>query len=465
MSTAGAEPTAPPPRGTSGGRTNVASQPPATPRTGAQASTRPPEGSGRAQPPSWPAPPPNAMVTAVEARGLSGTPSSRSLPEIIEPRPPRPYDVPLGAPPPVRIDPVPTAAPAAPRTPDIPSVLGRGDALEALARAVRSRFSGALALEDGAGIRRVVMRDGDIVIAASGAEGESLVAFLSERGVLAPDIATRLGHRLPAFGRHAGAALIANGHLRQDELWPVLRAHSEWILGHIVLMDSGGASVERDVPPRLAAEPAAFGGATGAEVLVEIGRRVISPEDAMARLGGADARLNQGPSASLLNECALPDSEVALVQRLSGNTAGEAVAAAPDPAFAAVLLCLRCLGVLEVLGPSPAQAAAEAPAPVQLDALDENAIRQRIVARRALVDEGDYFALLGVSRGATGYDVRRAYLELRRELEPSRLLTAANADLRDDLDLVIEVLDEAYEILRDNARRERYRRALEATPA
>ena len=171
MSTAGAEPTAPPPRGTSGGRTNVASQPPATPRTGAQASTRPPEGSGRAQPPSWPAPPPNAMVTAVEARGLSGTPSSRSLPEIIEPRPPRPYDVPLGAPPPVRIDPVPTAAPAAPRTPDIPSVLGRGDALEALARAVRSRFSGALALEDGAGIRRVVMRDGDIVIAASGAEG------------------------------------------------------------------------------------------------------------------------------------------------------------------------------------------------------------------------------------------------------------------------------------------------------
>ena len=153
------------------------------------------------------------------------------------------------------------------------------------------------------------------------------------------------------------------------------------------------------------------------------------------------------------------------MKRLSSNTAGEAVAAAPDPAFAAVLLCLRCLGVLEVLGPSPAQAAAEAPAPVQLDALDENAIRQRIVARRALVDEGDYFALLGVSRGATGYDVRRAYLELRRELEPSRLLTAANADLRDDLDLVIEVLDEAYEILRDNARRERYRRALEATPA
>jgi hypothetical protein len=393
------------------------------------------------------------MVTSVEAPAQLGAPSPserRRLPEIIEPV--RSYELSLGAPPPVRIDaghlPVaPSAAHAAeappaagaPRTPDIPAVLGRGDSLRALARAVRSRFSGALAVEDSKGIRRVVMRDGDIVIA-------------------------RLGHRLPAFGRHAGAALIANGHLRQDELWPVLRAHSEWILGHILLMETGGASIERDVPPRLAAEPAAFGGATGAEVLVEIARRVIAPDEATARLGGPSARLAEGPSAGLLGECALPDPEVALVGRANGASVSEVLSAAPDPAFAAVLLTLQHIGVLDVVGVSPERANAEPRASFRLDPLDENAIRERILARRALVDEGDYFALLGLSRGATSYDVRRAYLELRRELEPSRLLTAANADLKDDVDLIVDVLDEAYEILRDNARRERYRRALEATP-
>jgi preprotein translocase subunit Sec63 len=98
------------------------------------------------------------------------------------------------------------------------------------------------------------------------------------------------------------------------------------------------------------------------------------------------------------------------------------------------------------------------------DRLDHEALRSRIAARRALVDEGDYFALLGVSRNATSYDVRRAYTELREELDPTRVLTPATADLRDDVDAILFVIDEAYEILADDLRRERYRRALEAAP-
>jgi hypothetical protein len=44
------------------------------------------------------------------------------------------------------------------------------------------------------------------------------------------------------------------------------------------------------------------------------------------------------------------------------------------------------------------------------------------------------------------------------------LLTAATADLREDLVVIIDVLHEAYEVLRDDQRRSRYRRAIEATP-
>ena len=44
------------------------------------------------------------------------------------------------------------------------------------------------------------------------------------------------------------------------------------------------------------------------------------------------------------------------------------------------------------------------------------------------------------------------------------VLTAATADLAADVRLVAEVLDEAYEILREPHRRERYRRAIEAGP-
>jgi CheY-like chemotaxis protein len=355
-----------------------------------------------------------------------------------------------------------SAPPAALATPEVPAALGRGEALKVLARSVRARYTGAIAFEDSSGIRRVVLRDGDFVSAASGVPGETLVAFLAARGMIQPDAAQRLGHRLPPFGRHAGAALIAHGHLRQDELWPVLRGHAEWIIAHMIAMTAGGASLERQVPPRLQAEPAVFGGATGAEILTEIARRVVSPSEAIASLGGLSGRFAAGSAGALLSECALDERERALVQRAGGASVGEVLELAGGEGFAPALYALTELGVLEVL--APLARPNPQTEPPEYDRLDDEAIRERIRARRALVDEGDYFALLGLPREATGYDIRRAYLELRRELEPSRLLTAATVDLRDDAELVIEVLDEAYEILRDQLRRDRYRRALEALP-
>ena len=60
--------------------------------------------------------------------------------------------------------------------------------------------------------------------------------------------------------------------------------------------------------------------------------------------------------------------------------------------------------------------------------------------------EPDYFALLGVQPNATNYDIRRAYLDLRRIFEPNRLLTAATADLHDDVVLIVDVIEEAYQV-------------------
>ncbi|MGE5786806.1 MAG: hypothetical protein ACM3ZE_19590 [Myxococcales bacterium] len=345
---------------------------------------------------------------------------------------------------------------------EIPPALGPGDVVRALSRCVRCRYSGALALEDDSGIRRIVMREGDFVMVASGIEGESLIAFLIQRGDLDAD-AARLARKLPQFGRHAGAALIAHGYLRQDELWPVLRAHAEWLLGRALLLQQGAAGLETDLPPRLSAEPAVFAGATGAEILIEVVRRVISPEVAIAALGGLRVRITRGGTSRLLSECALPITASQLVERASGLPLEEMLGQVSSPDFASALYALVELGVLETMAPSSTSTHDEQQS-LARDGLDDAAVRSRVAIRRSLVDEGDYFAFLGVRREATGYEVRHAYLELRREFDPSRLLTASTADLRDDVDLILEVLDEAYEILRDASRRERYRRALEAPP-
>jgi hypothetical protein len=303
-----------------------------------------------------------------------------------------------------------------------------------------------------------VLQDGDVVTAASGVADETLLAFLVARGDIERDLLPQLEGKLPSYGRIAGAALIAKGHLGQDDLWPVLRAHAEWIIGRALLIPSGTCELEVEPPARLTQEPNVFGGATGAEVLIESIRRVIPPDVAMARLGGSRARISLGPRQSLLSECALRADEVERIRSAQGRSVGELVERA-DPEMPNVLYALACLGVIEVLR---AVAPAREEAPPEPDPYDEEAVRQRVRARLALVEDGDYFALLGVSRGATSYEIRRAYLELRRGFEPSRLLTAATANLHGDVQVILEVLDEAFEILREPHRRERYRRAIES---
>jgi hypothetical protein len=355
-------------------------------------------------------------------------------------------------------------APAPPpkaRAPElrVPAVLGEGDAVRTLSAAIAARTSGSIALGGEGVMRRIVLHEGDIVTAASGAPDETLVAFLAARGDLERDVAARLASKLPGHGRHAGAALIAHGHLGQDDLWPVLRAHAEWIIGRALLCEEGTGAIEAEPPGRLKAEPNVFGGATGAEVLLEQIRRVVPPEVARRRLGGATARLAEGPHRPLLAECALRAEDEQLVRAAAGRSVGE-VLADGEAELADVLYGLVTLGVLEVLAPTaPVEVA-----PPELDPLDQEALRQRVRARLALVEDGDYFALLGIAHSATAYEIRRAYLELRRAFEPGRVLTAATADLAGDVRLVAEVIDEAYEILREPHRRERYRRAIEAGP-
>jgi hypothetical protein len=226
--------------------------------------------------------------------------------------------------------------------------------------------------------------------------------------------------------------------------------------------------LETQIPERLAAEPAVFGSATGAEVLIDSVRRVLDPDVALDWLGGGNATVRDEPPTALLAECALSEQETAALDAARGASLGQIRERAQhhrDPGHAeifSVLFALDALGVIQVMPPAAGTVRDEPRTSEQ--SLDDEARRAQILARRSLVDEGDYFAVLGVSRDATGYDIRRAYLTLRRELEPRQILSVGTADLAEDVNLIVQILAEAYDVLRDRSRRERYKRAIEAVP-
>jgi len=346
-----------------------------------------------------------------------------------------------------------------------PYPLGVGDAPRVLAQAIAARQTGALTFETPAErggpstVRRIVLREGDVVTAASGLDSESLLAFLGARGDLPRERVEALAGRLPPYGRHAGAALVAQGALGQEQLWPVLRAHAEFLMGQSMLVASGTAMLEEDPPGRLKTEPSVFGGAPGAEIFVEVIRRVIASDEAVRRSGGEASVIGEGVRPELLRECGLGAAELDAIRTARGERVGTLIGSMPDSDIAPLIYALWLLGVVDVVASVLDRPQRRSAPP---DAIDEEAVRERIRARLQLVDEGDYFALLGVPRSATGYEVRRAYLDLRRAFEPTRVLTPALVDLAEDVRRIASVLEEAYEILGDNARRERYRRAIDA---
>jgi hypothetical protein len=222
--------------------------------------------------------------------------------------------------------------------------------------------------------------------------------------------------------------------------------------------------LEPEPPGRLRSEPSVFAASTGPEIFVELVRRAVPPEEALEELGGDASRIGDGPNHGLLAECNLPAHDAELLARARGGSIADMLARAPDAEIVSALHALALLGVVDVV-PAPDFARAPPAAGAgEIAALDEEAIRARVRARLELVEEGDYFAVLGVSRDATSYEIRRAFVELRRAFEPSRILTPRLVDLAGDVKKIAVVLDEAYEILRDGARRERYRRAIEARP-
>jgi len=387
--------------------------------------------------------------------------------------PPRPLEqAPVAspsAPPPTAWSPsdavaVPLASAAASDA-GFPAVLAPGDALGVLARAIAARTSASLCFATAEAERRVVMREGDIVTTSSTSEDESLLAFLGVRGDLPKETVRRLATKFPPFGRHAGAALVARGYLRQDQMWTTLRAHAEWLIARVMHGGAGRLVVEAEPPGRLAAEPGVFGGSPGAAVFVEVVRRIVAPADAVELLGGGASRVAEGPAARLLDECALAPSDTESVRSATGKPLREVLGGGAVEDLASVLFALVQLGVVEMLRAVGGEADADGlGADAGVAAIDADAIRERVRARMQLVEDGDYFAVLGVARDATGYELRRAFLELRRTFDPHRLLTPEVADLAEDVRKITSVLEEAYDILKDAARRERYRRAIEATP-
>lgn len=345
----------------------------------------------------------------------------------------------------------PPPPPPEPELPAPPPELSRGTLAEAplprlLVLAERGRLTGRIDFV-GDVPRSLYFEDGKVVGATSGAPHERVEEVALRLGLI-----TREQHRqaAPAIAglasRRAAMALLDRGILKPVELTTLVRRRTEEVL--FALFDDEKAPFQYEparVPPdeRIALERGPL------RLAMEGVRRKWQEARLEAVLGGAATLLAPSTRALPPEELGLGPAEQRLLQLADGlRTLDEILDSSPLPPLEArqVLAGLLMMGALSLRFHGSVGKGR------QSETIDVARVREKLdQVRRA-----DYFAILGLSRHCTPYEVREAADRLAAEFDPGRYAGYREPGLREQLDEIGSVLSQAREILSEDGLRAEY---------
>jgi hypothetical protein len=315
----------------------------------------------------------------------------------------------------------------------------------------RARYEGRLTLRRGRIEKLVWFAGGEIVFARSNVGQDRLIDGLLRRGVITReqyDTARRLAAKEP---RRAGQLLVEAGFVKPNELHRVLRAHLIRIVDSTFSWIDGSWTLD---PGDDCDEGVTLDESTAIVIAAGIRHRMEAPQ-LRDLLGGPDQhprfRGDAQQSRALAEQLRLTASEEACLARLDATKSLRRLAAEPgadELELLALVYALHVIGQVELSGEAAPAARAEHD-PVVID-------RHRIEERLRLAREADYFALLGLDRDAGRLDVRRAHADLMRAFGPDALEPATRDRFADALAELRAALDEARDVLSDDAMRSAY---------
>jgi hypothetical protein len=257
-------------------------------------------------------------------------------------------------------------------------------------------------------------------------------------------------------GRRMGEILVGFGYLKRRELLPAVRRHVEDVVYSLFGWDHGSYVILVDAQPsaeriRLSRHPAAL-------ILEGIRRKL--DRTSLERLVGPPSTVIEVPDRDRLGGIITtgdlsPEERIALAA-FDGQADLAQVAATAGLDVTDVLPLAWGLCVLGLAMARRADVDLSDDTTAQVGETDLAIDRERVRARWQLVTDADYFALLGVRRDATGFEIRRAYQSARRDFAADCFPGELRRELARELDDIAHVLDEAFRVLRDDRLRHTY---------
>ncbi|MCP4446321.1 MAG: DUF4388 domain-containing protein [Myxococcales bacterium] len=334
------------------------------------------------------------------------------------------------------------------------------DIAAVLARLWQREFSGCLVLVRDEEEKRVHFDNGRVVFASSTGAADRMGELLLRQGMINNEQLRECREQVRSSGRRFGEELVDLGYLKPRELLPAVRQHLEDIIYSVFSWTHGSydALPEQTIDERirLSSHPAAL--------IVEGIRRKYDRLRLESCLGGMGQVLITATGDKQLSTIAAadlsgPESEA---QRLfdGEHTLDDAGAESQLQGLRVAQLAYAwiCLGVAEAVDNSSEPRVNRSSSAGYLVGETDLAIdRQRVRAKYLLVQDADYFQLLGVRQDASGFEIRRAYESAQRHFSVESFPPSLQEELQSQLEEISAVIEEAYLVLSDDRIRGEYR--------
>ncbi len=306
-------------------------------------------------------------------------------------------------------------------------------------------------------IETVVFFDqGRPVFASSSEPRDRMGGLLVREGKITAAQYERCQTMVSESGRRIGEILVDLGYLKRRELLPAVRRHVEDIVYSLFGWDRGHYRITVDSEPsaeriRLSRHPASL--------ILEGVRRKLD-RSTLERLVGPPSTVievaDRERLGGIVNLGDLAAEERAALAAFDGQADLATVARAGGIDVADVLPVAWGLCVLGLATARRTDTEIPDESTALVGETDLAIDRERVRARWQLVTDADYFALLGVRRDATAFEIRRAYQSARRDFAADCFPADLRRELAQELDDIANVLDEAFRVLRDDRLRVTY---------
>lgn len=313
----------------------------------------------------------------------------------------------------------------------------------------QNEMNGILELRKEAIIKKIFIKKGDIIFATSNKTEDRLVEIMLKTGRITDDQYYQLINFSEKTGKSHGAAIVALGYLKFDELTSVIRNQIEeiilslfqWEDAKFIFFD-GHVFPDKIIEIRLDITNIVYNGYKRISNIVYI-KNSLPPMDTLL--------FPTRNLSNFLNNIKLDKMDKDIIELINGNRSIQEIINISPYDTQKTMKTLFSLIKARIINIKKTD--------LQEDKYDQEFI-DRIEDLYQRLDSSDYYSILGVEKWATLDKIKKAYYAAAKEFHPDKHKELPTEILKNKLNAIFTYLSEAYKVLSQSDERMKHDRSL-----